>query len=79
MPVNVNTENCDGCGMCLNSCLSGAISIVRGKTVINDDFCISCGECSLACPNGAISESKILRHTIPVHGAGIFYIVSTSS
>ena len=50
------TMECQGClaNPCTNVCPKNAISIVNGKSVINQDLCIKCGKCKDACPYKAI-------------------------
>ena len=50
------TNVCEGClaNPCKNVCPKGAISIVNGKSQINQDLCIHCGKCASVCPYGAI-------------------------
>lgn len=50
------TNTCVGClaNPCANVCPKGAISIVNGKSIIDQDKCIKCGKCKDICPYGAI-------------------------
>ncbi|MCU0822417.1 MAG: NAD-dependent epimerase/dehydratase family protein [Spirochaetes bacterium] len=50
------TEDCIGCGTCIQTCGFGAIAIKNGKAVHNDQ-CRGCGRCERFCPNGAIKIS----------------------
>ncbi|MCQ2431066.1 MAG: 4Fe-4S binding protein [Clostridia bacterium] len=49
----VITEDCLGCGTCVDECPVGAISEQDGKFVINADECVDCGTCAGACPADA--------------------------
>jgi len=49
----VNQEKCVGCGVCVDACPVGAISMSNGKAVINKQ-CVDCGRCLQACPQDAI-------------------------
>ena len=54
--VNINTDKCNGCGLCAAACHEGAIEMVGGKAhLIKDDFCDGFGDCLPACPAGAIT------------------------
>ena len=46
------TESCQNClaGSCQKVCPRGAISVVNGRSVIDQDKCIKCGKCEKACP-----------------------------
>jgi predicted Fe-Mo cluster-binding NifX family protein/NAD-dependent dihydropyrimidine dehydrogenase PreA subunit len=49
----VVSENCIGCGICMDACSAGAIH-VKEKAGVNEDLCIGCAACVPACPNEAI-------------------------
>ncbi len=55
MPA-IDTERCNGCGLCVSVCLCNALVMV-GKviTVIETGECGWCTYCELVCPTGAIS------------------------
>ena len=52
------TDNCRGCVAhpCTTVCPKGAVSIVNGKSVIDQSKCIKCGKCKAACPYDAIAH-----------------------
>ena len=51
--VPMVTGECTSCGRCVESCPTGAISLVDQKPLINADICSRCGVCIHACPEGA--------------------------
>lgn len=56
----VVTDGCQGCleHPCAEVCPKGAISIVHGKSHIDDEKCIKCGKCQGACPYNAIIKQE---------------------
>ncbi len=53
--MNVNSEKCVGCGLCVKDCFPSDIEIVEGKAKINNVTCFKCGHCIAVCPKGAVS------------------------
>ena len=58
MPYHIiDTDECIGCGACVDVCATGAIEIDDGFcTVVDDSECKGCGECQEECPVNAITE-----------------------
>ncbi len=54
--IKIDTEKCNGCGLCAKACHEGAIGMIDGKAkLLRDDFCDGLGDCLPACPVNAIS------------------------
>ena len=54
--IQIDTEKCNGCGLCVKACHEGAIGMVDGKAkLLRDDYCDGLGDCLPACPVNAIS------------------------
>lgn len=54
----IDETRCAGCGKCMKTCQSGAISFVDQKANINNKLCNDCGMCYQVCPNGAVVEVR---------------------
>ena len=54
----VVTDTCQGClaHPCKEVCPKDAISMVNGKSYIDQEKCIKCGRCMDVCPYGAINK-----------------------
>jgi len=51
---HVDQEICTACGVCVESCQFGAISL-KGKLLINEELCMGCGVCVSQCPQHAFA------------------------
>ncbi len=58
---SVDSELCDGCGICATRCQFGAMNIVNSTAVADKEKCFGCGLCAWKCPVKAIQ-------LIPVRG-----------
>ena len=62
--IKIDSELCNGCGLCVEACHEGAIGMVDGKAVLlRDDYCDGLGDCLPVCPTDAISFEK--REALP--------------
>jgi NAD-dependent dihydropyrimidine dehydrogenase PreA subunit len=53
--ISINSEKCNGCGLCVNACHEGALQLIDGKAVLtSDSYCDGLGDCLPECPTGAI-------------------------
>ena len=51
------TEDCVGCGACVDTCPSGALELGDdGLAVVDAANCVDCGACIDTCPSEAIIE-----------------------
>ena len=50
----VHSEQCIGCGACVQICPADAITIENMKSIVHKDKCIGCASCLAACPTMAM-------------------------
>lgn len=62
--VEISTEVCKGCGLCVNYCPVKCLDINHGDTnsyglhyafLKEEEKCIGCANCGVICPDGAIT------------------------
>jgi len=54
--IRIDTDKCDGCGLCVSACHEGAIGLIDGKAcLLRDDYCDGLGACLPICPLEAIT------------------------
>lgn len=56
--AHVITDECIGCGSCVDECPVDAIKENGDKYIIDSELCTDCGTCSDNCPVDAIEGSK---------------------
>ena len=55
----VNEDICVGCGVCVDDCPVGAITLKDDqKAIINEDECIRCGRCHDVCTQEAVRHDS---------------------
>ena len=62
----IRTEDCAACGVCVEECPVGAISMNGQAAMIDDRTCIRCGKCHDVCPQEAVRHDS---ERIPVEVA----------
>jgi Fe-S-cluster-containing hydrogenase component 2 len=54
--IFIDEDRCTACGLCLDACARGAISVGEGGAAIEQSLCTGCAACLAGCPQGAIYE-----------------------
>lgn len=67
--VRIDERLCTACGICVDSCSRGAISIIGRAAVIDENLCTSCGRCIDTCLTGAIVAPLSTSSVRPLEGA----------
>jgi electron transfer flavoprotein alpha subunit len=53
--LEIEREICTGCGLCLQVCAYGALTLDNENIVVVSEACTGCGLCVPECPSGALS------------------------
>ena len=55
--ITIDTDVCDGCGQCAESCPAQIISMIDGRAQVvgNADECLGCQACVIVCPTKGIT------------------------
>ncbi len=74
----MNTENCNGCGKCVNVCPVEAMSLISANNPhrpkkkfakLEEDLCLGCGLCVRACQKDSVHlEARLQRVITPLNG-----------
>jgi ferredoxin len=54
----IKTEDCVTCGVCVEECPVGAISMDDTAALIDEKACIRCGKCHDVCPEEAVRHDS---------------------
>ena len=69
MTVKINSELCNGCGTCINSCTMDVIRMDEKskKAIVKyPEDCVLCELCALDCPTKAISVTPVKTEPLMV-------------
>lgn len=51
--VEIDADECNGCGLCVKNCVFQQVKVVDKKAVLGDE-CKGCGRCAMVCKQGAV-------------------------
>ncbi|MCD7899340.1 MAG: 4Fe-4S binding protein [Bacteroides sp.] len=65
--IEVNTERCKGCNLCVVACPLNVLTLSKEVNIkgynfalqILEDTCNGCSSCAIVCPDGCISVFKV--------------------
>lgn len=65
--VTFNTDNCKGCGLCVDACPKHLLQLSRDKInkkghhpaeITDQEACVACTSCAIMCPDCIITIEK---------------------
>jgi len=68
--TSIDPDFCIGCGLCLEVCPAGTISMQDGKAVVTGTYSMACGHCEAVCPVAAI-RVEALEHPFALSSAAV--------
>jgi H+/Na+-translocating ferredoxin:NAD+ oxidoreductase subunit B len=71
--AKVDTDTCNGCEECIETCNMEALSLVDDISNVDLDRCIGCGVCVSKCSSGAIELINKPQKSIPPKNHDIMY------
>lgn len=66
--VEINTQRCKGCSLCVVACPKGVLELAKNKVNIHgygyvvaarEADCIGCASCGIVCPDGCITVYRL--------------------
>ena len=67
--ISVDRQACNGCGLCVESCPTGAIQLVDDLIQVESSLCDECYACVDICPQEALVPSEIVEEAYQVPAA----------
>ena len=59
--ISVDRQACNGCGLCVESCPTGALQLVDDLIQVESNLCEECYACVDVCPQEALVPSEIVE------------------
>lgn len=63
--IYIDENLCTGCGLCLDACKQGALSLRDNVVMVDAELCTSCNRCVAMCITGAIRSAELLPVDTP--------------
>jgi NAD-dependent dihydropyrimidine dehydrogenase PreA subunit len=67
--ISVDRQACNGCGLCVESCPTGALQLVDDLIQVESSLCEECYACVDVCPQEALVPSEIMEETDQIPAA----------
>ncbi len=71
--IEVNTERCKGCQLCIIACPQKVIALANKVNLhgypyveaVNEEACVGCASCGIVCPDGCITVYRKKTRLLP--------------
>lgn len=68
--TSIEPDLCIGCGLCVEVCPAGTITMQEGRAVVTGSYSMGCGHCEAVCPVDAIKVGA-LEHPFTLSSSGV--------
>lgn len=63
--LEIKRDACTGCGLCIDACPFGALSLDGERIITVSEACTGCGACVPVCPTAALSLPEVEKKSVP--------------
>ena len=71
----IDPTRCDGCGLCVRVCPTGALAVQDGEAVVaTPEACNYTGLCEAICPTGAIHLDRPVSWVLELASPRLFWV-----
>jgi NAD-dependent dihydropyrimidine dehydrogenase PreA subunit len=64
--ISIDRQACDGCGLCVESCPTGALQLVGKLIQVDNSLCEGCYTCVDVCPQEALVPCEIVEEELHI-------------
>jgi len=65
--ISIDRQACNGCGLCVEVCPSGALQLMDSLLQVDNNLCQECELCVDICPQNALVSYTLVEETLASH------------